>query len=232
MKVIVSILLAFIATITAFQFTSKTASVLHASRLVSTRTRMADADVEVVTAEVVGAEKTYEIVPVDKTNSVNAAAVTSAFLGYVLGGPLFAAILAAIANYIAKKEDDIPAEALRGVGKSVVESYNFLNKLNAKYSLTNKLGDTVNKAVSSIDSDSDTLSKVKETYASTAEKVSELNKEFDIVGTGKKVVIAAATVSDATIDKIVEWNGKVWSMHINLRSSSCLNIISKQYQLS
>lgn len=207
MKVIVAILLAFIATITAFQFTSKTTS-LRVSRFVSTRSKMAEADVEVVTAE-----KTYEIVPVDKTNSVNAAAVTSAFLGYVLGGPLFAAILAAITNYVAKKEDDIPAEALRGVGKSVVESYNFLNKLNAKYSLTDKLGEAVNKAVSSIDSDSETLSKVKETYASTAEKVSDLNNEFDIVGTGKKVVIAAATVSDATIDKVIEWNGKVWNTY-------------------
>lgn len=205
MKVIVAILLAFIATITAFQFTS----VHRVSRFVSTRPKLAEGDVDVVTAEVISAEKTYEIVPVDKTNSVNAVAVTSAFLGYVLGGPLLAAILAAITNYVAKKEDDIPAEALRGVGKSVVESYNFLNKLNAKYSLTDKLGETVNKAVSSIDSESDTLSKVKETYASTAEKVSELNNEFDIVGTGKKVVIAAATVTDATIDKVVEWNGKV-----------------------
>ena len=163
----------------------------------------AEAEVEVVV------EKTFEIVPADKTNSVNAAAVTSAFLGYVLGGPLFAAILAAITNYVAKKEDDIPAEALRGVGKTVVESYNFLNKLNAKYSLTDKLGETVSKAVSSIDSDSETLSKVKETYATTAEKVAELNNEFDLVGTGKKVVVAAATVSDATIDKVVEWNAKV-----------------------
>ena len=42
----------------------------------------------------------------------------------------------------------------RGLGKTVVESYNFLTKINSKYQISDKLGDTVSKAVDSAASES------------------------------------------------------------------------------
>ena len=49
-----------------------------------------------------------------------------------------AIILAALTNYVVKKEND-SGEALRGLGKTVVESYNFLTKINAKYDISDKV---------------------------------------------------------------------------------------------
>lgn len=59
----------------------------------------------------------------------SAAAVTGGILGLVLFGPVGALVLAAITNFVSKKDDEA-GEALRGLGKTVVESYNFLTKLN------------------------------------------------------------------------------------------------------
>ena len=52
------------------------------------------------------------IVPVDKENIENAAAVTGGILGLVLTGPVGAVVLAALTNYVVKKEND-SGEALR-----------------------------------------------------------------------------------------------------------------------
>lgn len=148
------------------------------------------------------------LVPLEKTNMENAAAVTGGVLGFVLGGPVFALLLAAVTNYATKKEND-SGEALRGVGKTVVESYNFLNKLNAKYQLTNKVGSALDNVISSAASDSDSLDGVKKAYKTTVEKLETLNKEYDLVNKGKEVIVAAATLSDAAIEKAIELNEKV-----------------------
>jgi hypothetical protein len=149
-----------------------------------------------------------ELVPVDKVNIENAAAVTGGILGFVLGGPVLAAILAAITNYVAKKEGE-SGEAIRGVGKTVVESFNFLTKLNSKYNITGKVADTVGSAVSSIETDSEVFDTVKKTYATTVTKISEIDKEYDLASKGKEVLIAAGTLSDAALDKLTELNAKV-----------------------
>merc|ERR1719201_1606470 len=47
-------------------------------------------------------EENTNIVPVDKVNIENAAAVTGGFLGFVLAGPLAGVVLAALTNYVDK----------------------------------------------------------------------------------------------------------------------------------
>lgn len=161
------------------------------------------------------------LVPVDKVNVENAGAVTGAFLGLVLGGPVLAALLAAITNYVIKQEGE-SGEALRGVGKTVVESVNFLTKLNTKYSLTDKAGDAVGKALSNIETESEALQKVKSTYTTVVSKVSELNEEYDLVSKGKEVLASTAALSDAAIEKLVELNNKVIVFHVILRETITL----------
>ena len=66
-----------------------------------------------------------------------ASAVTGGVVGFALAGPLGALVSAAISNYVSKKGNDAGV-ALRGFGKTVIESYNFLTTLNSKYYLTGK----------------------------------------------------------------------------------------------
>lgn len=150
------------------------------------------------------------LVPLEKKNIEQSAAVTGGILGLVLGGPFGAAMFAAISNYLVKQDNE-PGEALRGVGKTVIESYNFLNKLNSKYSIAGKVKETVSNAFESIDreKDNEVVQKVKTTYASATEKIVTLNEEFNLVGKSKQVLDAAAKLSDAAIEKTVELDSKV-----------------------
>lgn len=153
-------------------------------------------------------DKKYNLVPVDKVNTENAAAVTGGILGFILGGPIIGAVLAAVTNYAAKKDDD-SGEALRGFGKTVVESFNFLTKLNSKYNLLPSFTKKIDNALSSAARENEAIGKVKETLSSTVDKVSELNQEYQLVEKGKELVVAAATLSDTAIEKALELNKKV-----------------------
>jgi hypothetical protein len=105
--------------------------------------------------------------------------------------------------------DGESGEALRGLGKTVVESYNFLTKLNTKYGITGKVTDSIGKAFSGVEVESEALQKVTSTYATVSSKVSELNQEYDLVSKGKEVIAATAALSDAAIEKVIELNDKV-----------------------
>lgn len=150
----------------------------------------------------------YELVPLDKTNIQNAASFTGGLLGLVLFGPIGAALLAATVNYVSKKDNDA-GEALRGLGKTVVESVNFFKKVDSKYELTDKIVDTVTTSVSNIKTEPGTLDTVKSTVSSVVSKVKELNEEYDLVSKGKEVIGIAGTLSDAALEKVDELNQKV-----------------------
>lgn len=100
-----------------------------------------------VTIHMSEGSKSTDLVPVDKVNIENSAAVTGGLVGFFIGGPVIGVILAAITNYVAKKEDeDLAAEAVRGVGKTVIESVNFLTKFNNKYKVVEKAAAAIDQA--------------------------------------------------------------------------------------
>lgn len=159
-------------------------------------------------------ETKYEIVPVEPETVQSAAAVTGGIVGFVLAGPVGALVLAAISNFVTKKDSD-SGEALRGFGKTVIEAYNFLNKINAKYQVTDKVGAAITETVSSVAKDSDAIETIKKTYTETISKVEEINTEFDLVSKGTEAVKAAGELSDQAIEKIVELNEKVKALFIS-----------------
>jgi len=153
-------------------------------------------------------EPSYSIVPVDLENMGTAAGIFTGVLGLIIAGPLGGVVLAAIGKYVSKKEND-SGEALRGLGKAIIEAYNFVSKLNVKYSLTDQAGSVVTSAVSAVGvSDNEALETVKKTISTTTEKVNELNKEYDLISKGKQLVSAAVTLSDAALEKVEELNAK------------------------
>ena len=150
-----------------------------------------------------------DLVPLEKTNIQNAAAVTGGIVGFALGGPIIGLILAALSNYVSKKEDSDYGVALRGFGKTVIESYNFLTTLNDKYDATGAASTRLDKFLTSAEIESEGFSKFTKSVDSIGTKVKEINSEFDLVGRGKQIVIAASTLSDAALEKLEELNAKV-----------------------
>jgi hypothetical protein len=151
-----------------------------------------------------------KFVPIEKGTIESAAAVTGGILGLILSGPIGGLILAAVTNYVSKKDNEA-GEALRGFGKTVVEAVNFLKKVNSKWSLTQKVTNSLGSTIENIssNSDSETLVTVKKTVVQVVDKVKDLNKEYDLISKGKDVVVTAATVSDAALEKVDELNKKV-----------------------
>lgn len=149
----------------------------------------------------------FEIIPMEDKNVQNASAVTTGFVGFVLVGPVGAIILAAIANYASKKDTDFGV-ALRGVGKTVIDSANYLRKLNSKYDITSKAVDNVTKAVSSIETDSSVLKIVKETVDNVVGTVTKLDEQYALVSKGSIVIDTAANLSDKALEKVEELNSK------------------------
>jgi len=215
MKVIVLLLLAYITLVKCFNFVTPITK-----RISKVNLHMSD-ETEIVSSPASskpstsssspkassGSSKRFELVPLDKENISNAATATGGILGFVLGGPVLAAILAAVTNYVSKKDGD-SGDALRGVGKTVVESYNYINTLNEKYEITGKVTATVDETVSKYESESEIVGKVKSAVSTATEKFDDLNKEFDLVDKGKQVLKAAGTFSDAALDKLLELNQK------------------------
>jgi len=157
------------------------------------------------------AETSTSLIPIDLENIETASSITGGILGLILAGPVGGLIFAAIAKYVTKKENDA-GEALRGLGKTIIESYNFITKLNGKYDISGKVTSAASSVVSKVEvQDSETLDTVKKTFESTISKAKELNEEFDIVNQGKKLLVAAGTLSDAALEKVEELNSKVIS---------------------
>lgn len=154
-----------------------------------------------------------DLVPLEKSNIENAAAVTGGIVGLAIGGPIFGLLLAAVSNYVAKKEDNDYGVALRGFGKTVIESYNFLTTLNNKYDATGSASESLDKFITSAEIESEGFGKFTKTVGSLGVKVQEINGEFDIVGKGKQIVIAASALSDAALEKLEELNAKVRNLH-------------------
>lgn len=161
-----------------------------------------------------------DLVPLEKSNIENAAAATGGIVGFAIGGPVFALILAALSNYVSKKEDSDYGVALRGFGKTVIESYNFLTTLNNKYDATGAISGNLGKFLTAAEGESEGFGKFTKTVDSIGSKVIELSTEFDLVGKGKQVIIAASTISDAALEKLEELNSKVmnrWHILISLK---------------
>eukprot|EP01035_Chromulina_nebulosa_P016860 gene16860-22347_t len=123
----------------------------------------------------------YEIVPLEKANIKNAAAVTGGVLGLVLGGPVFAIVFAAVSNFVAKKEDDA-GEAIRGFESEAIEKFKStvtetvakIDEINKEYDLTTKIGEVATASATFTDA--------------AIEKAIELNDKYDFISIAKKAV--------------------------------------------
>lgn len=150
-----------------------------------------------------------DLVPLEKTNIRNAAAATGGIVGFAIGGPIMGLILAALSNYVSKKEDSDLGVALRGFGKTVIESVNFLTTLNNKYDATGAATDSIDKFFTSAEIESEGFGKFTRTVDKIGSKVAEINTEYDLLAKGKQLVIIASTISDAALEKLEELNAKV-----------------------
>jgi hypothetical protein len=152
--------------------------------------------------------KRTDLVPLEKANIESAAALTGGVLGFAVGGPVVGLILAAVSNYVSKKDSDA-GTALRGFGTSAIESWNFVRTLDGKYDVSGAVSTQVNKLVVSGEGESEGFKKVTKTWNDITLKITEISDEYDILGKAKQVVTATGDLTDAALEKLAELNGQV-----------------------
>jgi len=152
-------------------------------------------------------EESSELVPVNPDTIKTSTAVVAGIAGFVLGGPVFAGIFAAGANYVATKENEF-GEVATGVGQVSLQLYNFVLKLNGKYDLTGKASDAAGSAFSELKSkdENDVLEKVEGALKTVSTSLGDLNSEYDLGDKAKDLLKKADSASVAAIDKGIEFS--------------------------
>ncbi|KAJ8598883.1 hypothetical protein CTAYLR_009972 [Chrysophaeum taylorii] len=147
------------------------------------------------------------MVAVNEETVKTSASISSAAVGLVLGGPIFAVIAAVAGNYVATQDSEV-GEVARGVGKVSIDVLNFLLRLNQKYDLSTKASDAATDAVAKLkEKDTDgTLDQVTKVLSDTSGKITEINDEYDLVGKSKQAISYAGELSTKAIDKGIELN--------------------------
>lgn len=162
--------------------------------------------------DLVLAPNKFELIPFKREPIVGAASVASAMIGFILSGPILSALFAAVANYCAKRDND-PGRAFRGIGKASIESYNFINEMNAKYNITGQVVGSIDSAISAAAKGSKSIADLRTSFQATTARLIEIDQEFDVVSkgqnVGKAVLYVAGTASDNAIDQLLQLNKKV-----------------------
>jgi len=153
--------------------------------------------------------KTTAIVPVNEETVEFTAGLLGGVVGFAVGGPVLGAIGAAAANYASKTDAEV-GEILSAVSKSSIEIFNYFSKLDSKYevldSAKGQLETALEKVKSSETSNPETIDKIESALSSTNKKISEINNEYDLVGTGMTALGVIGDLVEKAIIKAGELN--------------------------
>uniref|UniRef100_A0A6U4GU60 Uncharacterized protein n=2 Tax=Phaeomonas parva TaxID=124430 RepID=A0A6U4GU60_9STRA len=152
------------------------------------------------------------LVPLNTENVEASVGVAGALAGLVLfGNPVIALALAATGNYVTKQESEV-GEAFRGVGTALINSLNFVAKMNERYDISDRAGKAAGDAFQTLKekdtSDAKILSKVEELAAKVSTTVSDLDSEYDLKAKAQELVYSAGDLSTQAIEKATEVNEK------------------------
>mmetsp|Transcript_4609 Transcript_4609/g.6734 ORF Transcript_4609/g.6734 Transcript_4609/m.6734 type:complete len:231 (+) Transcript_4609:121-813(+) len=153
--------------------------------------------------------KTTAIVPVNEETVEFTAGLLGGIAGFAVGGPVLGAIGAAAANYASKTDAEV-GEILSAVSKSSIEIFNYFSKLDSKYevldSAKGQLEKALEKVKSSESANPETIEKIESALSSTNKKISEINDEYDLVGTGMTALGVVGDLVEKAIIKAGELN--------------------------
>mmetsp|Transcript_75200 Transcript_75200/g.119417 ORF Transcript_75200/g.119417 Transcript_75200/m.119417 type:complete len:243 (-) Transcript_75200:239-967(-) len=147
--------------------------------------------------------KSVALVQVTKENTIATASVLGGLTGLLLGGFWIGAAGFVASSYLAKKDDDVSA-VLKGVSSASLEALNYVDSLNKKYEVTDKVGGAVSNALDS--SGGETSSSVKSALGSAKEAIDGFDKDIGIKATLGGLVLAGSDLANQLATKVVELN--------------------------
>jgi len=154
-------------------------------------------------------EKTTAIVAINEETVEFTAGLLGGAAGFLIGGPVLGAVGAAAANYASKTDAEV-GEVLSAVSKTSIEVFNYFSKLDSKYEVLDKakvqLENALDKVKSTDGANPETIDKIESALSSTNAKISEINDEYDLVGTGMTALGVVGDLVEKAIIKAGELN--------------------------
>lgn len=155
------------------------------------------------------------IVPINEATVQFTAGALGAAAGLVLGGPVLGAVGAGTFNYLSRKDEDTSTNAsakkvVDTASQTALLAYNWLaqfekeNKvLNSVFGLLEKVLDKTKELDSPA---ADAVITLESTLGGIADKVEELNDDYDLVGGAGTVLGSVGDLVEIGLDKVVEVN--------------------------
>jgi len=149
------------------------------------------------------------LVPIKEETVEFTAGMIGGAAGFIIGGPVVAALGAAAANYVSKGESEA-GTIVSAVSKTAIEVYNYLTTLDSKYELLTKAQASLEKALDKLKSqdsvDPAAIKKVEDALSQTKAKITEINDEYDLVGSGVTALGVIGDLVEKTVKKVGELN--------------------------
>ncbi len=152
------------------------------------------------------------IVPVNQANIEFASGVLAGGLALAMGAtPVFAVVVAAVANYISKKSDMGELnEFVNGISSASLNTVNWFAKLDSKYVVLGKLSDQLDAQITKLKNSegesAETIRKIEESLAKTSRQITDLAQEIDLIEGSKQALGAVGEVIETSVDKAVDAN--------------------------
>uniref|UniRef100_A0A7S2UC84 Glycine zipper domain-containing protein n=1 Tax=Attheya septentrionalis TaxID=420275 RepID=A0A7S2UC84_9STRA len=149
------------------------------------------------------------IVPIKEETVEFTAGLIGGAAGFLVGGPVLGALGAAAANYASKSGQEV-GEVITAVSKTSIEVFNYLSGIDAKYEILKKAQNSLEEALTKLkktDSvDPATIEKVESALKGTKAKITELNDEYDLVGSGMTALGVVGDLVEKAVKKAGELN--------------------------
>mmetsp|Transcript_5646 Transcript_5646/g.9828 ORF Transcript_5646/g.9828 Transcript_5646/m.9828 type:complete len:224 (-) Transcript_5646:263-934(-) len=150
------------------------------------------------------------LVPIKEETVEFTAGILGGLAGFAVGGPVLGAIGAAIANYVSKNDSEA-STVVTAVSKSSIQVFNYLTTLDQKYALLSKAQDSLEEALTKVKSsqsqvDPDVIEKIEGALGNTKDKITEVNNEYDLVGSGVTALGVVGELVEKAIIKAGELN--------------------------
>jgi len=153
--------------------------------------------------------QTTAIVPINEETVEFTAGILGGAIGFTLGGPVLGAIGAAAANYASKTDADV-GEVLTAVSKTSIQLFNYFSKLDSKYDVLDKaksqLESALDKVKANENANPETVEKIESALSSATSKISEIDDEYDLVGSGMTALGIVGDLVEQAIIKAGEIN--------------------------
>lgn len=191
------VLAAACVSVDAFTPVTRARAVRHAHARASPVVMMAEAEPE---------PSSSVLVAVSEDNVKTTVGIGGAVAGFSVAGPVGAAVGAAVANYASKKDGEV-GDITMGLGKILLNVYNFALKTNDNFELTDKAGAALSEQLDKLkaNSESDTIEQVEAALTTVTTKTGELYDEFAIGDKLKEVLTAAGGLTSDAIDKALDY---------------------------